>query len=212
MYFSATSAQNPALHCVGAATSANIEGPYAPAANPLVCPLGQGGAIDASGFKDVDGQHFVVYKVDGNALGKGGACNNMVEPIMPTPIMLQKLAADAVTPVGAPVQILDRDFRDGPLVEAPSMARSRDGTYFLFFSSNCWDSTEYDVTWATAPALAGPYTKRGPLYVHGTHGLQSPGGMDIDQDGTHMAFHANFRGSRQLYTTQVSLQGTNVLG
>lgn len=41
----------------------------------MICPLSQGGAIDASGYDD-NGQRYVVYKVDGNSIGHGGACGN----------------------------------------------------------------------------------------------------------------------------------------
>jgi len=54
MYYSATALASPggAHHCVGAATADTILGPYVPLNSSLVCPLAQGGAIDAAGFKD----------------------------------------------------------------------------------------------------------------------------------------------------------------
>ena len=104
MYFSATTVQDTTKHCVGAATSKDIEGPYTPTSDdPLICPLSQGGAIDASGFKDWSvqgswggiaanastdswtnpawwgggegGQNYIAYKVDGNSIGNGNANN-----------------------------------------------------------------------------------------------------------------------------------------
>lgn len=67
MYYSAL--VNETVHCTGAATATNIQGPYIPVGDePLVCPQQEGGAIDASGFRDVDGSRWVVYKVDGNSL------------------------------------------------------------------------------------------------------------------------------------------------
>jgi hypothetical protein len=53
---------NTAHHCVGAATSDTILGPYTAQDSPLFCPLSQGGAIDASGYND-KGQRYIVYKV-----------------------------------------------------------------------------------------------------------------------------------------------------
>jgi len=50
------------VHCVGAATSSKILGPYTPQTIPLVCPVSLGGAIDASGFED-NGQRYIVYKI-----------------------------------------------------------------------------------------------------------------------------------------------------
>lgn len=107
-------------HCVGAATSTSPQGPYTPQSQPIACQTSGGGAIDPAGFQDSDGTRYVVYKVDGNNLGGGGSCGNGDESHS-TPIMLQKLASDGVTPTGNPVQILDRDSNDGPLIEAPSL-------------------------------------------------------------------------------------------
>lgn len=77
MYYSASTVQDTSKHCVGAAISKSVIGPYTPAGNdPLFCDLSIGGAIDAAGFRDDSGQRYVVYKVDGNSLGNGGACMN----------------------------------------------------------------------------------------------------------------------------------------
>jgi len=78
---------------VGAASSDTILGPYTAEASPLACPLSQSGAIDPSGFRDVDGSHYVVYKIYGNSIGHGGSCGNIFGPIVPTPLMLSQLAA-----------------------------------------------------------------------------------------------------------------------
>lgn len=84
------------------------------------------------GFTKAKGTLFVVYKVDGNGIGHGGNCNNGIIPIVPTPIMLQELAADGTTPVGDPIQNLDRDDGDSPLVVAPNVITAS-CVYFLFF-------------------------------------------------------------------------------
>ncbi|KAJ5980604.1 glycosyl hydrolase [Penicillium waksmanii] len=185
MYFSASSADDDSKHCVGAATSSSITGPYTPEDSPLACPLDQGGAIDADGFKDGD-TYYVVYKVDGNSIQSDS-----------TPLMLQGLNSDAVTPNGDPTQLLDRDDADGPLIEAPSLAKV-DGTFYLTFSSNVYSTKDYDVSYATAPALKGPYTKAqapdAPLLVSGDSSdvgeLGGPGGSDFNADGSKIVFHA----------------------
>lgn len=101
-------------------------GPYTPEAQPIACETAGGGAIDIAGFQDMDGSRYVVYKVDGSSLGGGGPCGN-ADGSHSTPIMLQKLQSDGVTPTGGAVQVLDRDAADGPLVEAPSLIL-HDGT------------------------------------------------------------------------------------
>ncbi len=118
-----------------------------------------------------------MYKVDGNAIGHGGSCGNTVEPIVPTPIMMQQVGLDGHTKIGSPFQILDRGQYDGPLIEAPNLIKAPDGTFILFFSSNCYSTTLYDISYATSANLKGPYTKSSaPLLVTGNYGLTAPGG------------------------------------
>lgn len=209
LYFAATAANDSSKHCVGAATSWNVTGPYVPENDPLACPLQQGGAIDPDGFYD-NGTFYVVYKIDGNSLDGDGTLHS-------TPIMLQELESDAVNPCGAPVQILDRGAADGPLVEAPSLAK-RAGTYYLSFSSNMYDTIWYDVSYATASSITGPYTKIGapnaPLLVSGDSSnvgpLSGPGGSDFSADGTKILFHAfenghNISNGRAMYASQIQM-------
>ncbi|KAI1617564.1 alpha-N-arabinofuranosidase [Exophiala viscosa] len=195
LYYADVPTWAPQHHCVGAATSKNITGPYAPLSQPFACPnvLTQGGAIDPDGFHDVaTDKRYVVYKVDGNSLGHGGACMNSVAPIIPTPLMLQEVAADGVTPIGNPVELLDRDDVDGPLIEAPALHRSPEGVYFLFYSSNCFTTPKYDVSYATATNVLGPYTRSNrPLLITSDAGLVGPGGMDIIKGGGTIVFHGH---------------------
>ncbi|KAB5513105.1 glycosyl hydrolase [Coniochaeta sp. 2T2.1] len=167
-------------------------GPYTPTNDPIACPTDKGGAIDPNDFFDAaTNTYWVVYKVDGNAIGHGGTCGNTVEPLVPTPIMMQQLAQDGVTKIGTPFQILDRGQYDGPLIEAPSLIKSG-STYVLFFSSNCYSTTLYDISYATAPSLSGPYTKSSaPLLVTGNYGLTAPGGATSIDGGGQLVFHAN---------------------
>lgn len=206
MYFSASTSENTSVHCVGTATSSSIEGPYTPRDSPLACPADKGGAIDPDGYDD-DGTLYVTYKVDGNSLNSGGSLH-------PTPIMLQKLESDGVTPDGDAVQLLDRDDADGPLIEAPSLAKS-DGTYYLTFSSNLYNTKNYDVSYATAESIEGPYTKSSePLLVSGdpsdVEPLAGPGGSDFLKDGSKIVFHSfengqNINDGRTMFTADVRL-------
>ncbi|KIP03386.1 glycoside hydrolase family 43 protein [Phlebiopsis gigantea 11061_1 CR5-6] len=223
-------------HCIGAAVGDDAHGPYTPEATALSCNTAQGGAIDPAGFVDTDGtgrkddpsmglpslMHvfivWVVWKIDGNSIGHGGNCNNGVAPIVPTPIMLQQLETDGVTPIGSPVQILDRSDADGPLVEAPSLVKVN-GVYVLFFSSNCYSGGLYDTSYATADSIKGPYTKAGapdaPLLQTGTpySQLYSPGGLDIGPGGVNVVFHADLGttvNTRQMYAGQVTITGKTV--
>ena len=130
--------------------------------------------------------------------------------------MLQALDDDGVTPIGDPVQILSRGEADGPLIEAPYLIL-HDGTYVLFFSSNCFNGPYYDTSYATASAIAGPYTKTGtPLLLPGgdNGALYSPGGASVSADGTQIVFHADSESDnadvRQMWTAGISISGTTV--
>ncbi|RMD43512.1 hypothetical protein DV735_g1648, partial [Chaetothyriales sp. CBS 134920] len=196
LYYTDEPFWSPAHHCLGVATSRNVTGPYVPSDQPLACPDVDtiGGAIDPDGFLDTwTNKRYVVYKIDGNSIGHGGSCNNDVAPLVPTPIMLQEVAADGVTKIGEPVQILDRSEQDGPLVEAPTLFRSDEGVYFLFFSSNCFTTPLYDVSYATALNITGPYSRGArPLLISGDGpGLVGPGGLDILENGKVVVFHGH---------------------
>lgn len=211
LYYSATVAAQTAQHCVGAATSNTILGPYSATASPLACPLSTGGAIDASGFTDTDETHYLVYKVDGNSIGHGGVCGNTVAPIVPTPLILQALASDGVTPVGDPIELLNRSDADGPLIEAPNVILVN-GVYFLFFSSNCYTTPQYDVSYATASSIKGPFTKSdAPLLVTGSpFNITTPGGAQATMDGKSLVFHANCDAGRCMFERAMKISRAGV--
>ncbi|KAK3168852.1 hypothetical protein OEA41_005300 [Lepraria neglecta] len=215
MYFCATPSSAPSMHCVGTATSSTVDGHYNASSTVLACPTAQGGAIDPAGFQDSDGSLYVVYKIDGNSLGGGGTCGNGNGEYS-TPIMLQTLESDGVTPSGDPVKILDRDAADGPLIEAPDLIL-HEGTYFLFFSSNCYNGPYYDTSYATASSITGPYTKASsPLLVSGgdNGALNSPGGATVGPGGTQMLFHSDSESGnpavRQMWTAGIAISGGTV--
>ena len=205
MYYSARISDGSA-HCVGAATSQQPAGPFIPQLNPIACPVSIGGAIDASGFQDVDGKRYVLWKVDGNSINQR------------TPIMIQQVAADGFTPVGDSVEILNNDpSTDGPLVEAPSLAVI-DGIYFLFFSSNYFTTAQYDVSFAVSrngPLNGGAhYTKaQDPLLETGYNtlgGLYAPGGLSVGSGPDNhmvvfMADQGNDARVRQMYVGTLSV-------
>ncbi|ROV91221.1 hypothetical protein VMCG_09363 [Cytospora schulzeri] len=161
MYYAGLYAADNKFHCIGAATADSIEGPYSPVDDPLACPTDKG--------------------------GNGGLCNNGVDPIQATPIMLQQVdSTDGTTLVGSATQVLDRSDTDGPLVEAPNLVLV-DGTYIIFFSSSCYSTTLYDLSYATSSSLAGPYTKSTePLLVTGDYDLTAPGGATSVEGGSTM--------------------------
>ncbi|KAK4163619.1 family 43 putative glycoside hydrolase [Cladorrhinum sp. PSN259] len=234
MYYSAQLPSNSsAYHCVGAAVSrTSVLGPYVPLPSPLACPLSKGGAIDPSGFLDPQtGFRYLVYKVDGNALGNGGSCGNTVPPLRRTPILLQRVnETDGVTLIGEPTAILDRDEKDGPLVEAPDLwFEEASQKYVLFYSNHCWSEEGYSVNYAVSEnGIAGRYVKmNGTVIVEGngeevrqralvmTQGrgdgfnVSAPGGAssyrDEDTGRSGIVFHANCREGRCLFEAGIEM-------
>ncbi|KAK8079103.1 glycoside hydrolase family 43 protein [Apiospora phragmitis] len=214
MYYSGQVKSDPRFHCVGTATASKITGPYKPSAKPFDCDLSKGGSIDPSGFSDIDGKHYVVYKIDGNSIGHGGTCNNGVAPFVPTPILLQEVGSDLLTKIGNPIQILDRISSDGPLVEAPAIFRDVDGLYVMFFSSGCFTSPTYNVDYAYSRSVRGPYTRSesGPLVVTmDSFGLTAPGGATPLPDGSAIVFHADCAQGRCFFESKIGIMGNKVL-
>jgi hypothetical protein len=123
--------------------------------------------------------------------------------------MLQRVQADGITKIGNPIQIIDRDTTDGPLVEAPNIVMLG-GKYFLFFSSNCYVTDLYDVVFAVADRVEGPYRKRGPLILSKTFGMHGPGGAEVVATSDrveYMVFHAGPVGQRLMYEGRLQYLG-----
>jgi len=170
LYFTAQDAES-GQQCIGAATADAPTGPFVGASDtPLICPLDEGGAIDASSFTDTDGARYLVWKNDGNCCG------------LDTWLQLSPLGADGVTLAGEPTRLLQQtEAWEGSLIEAPVIVK-HDDAYVLFYSANDYGGEAYATGYATATALAGPYTKAdGPLLTTEITGdaYVGPGGQDV---------------------------------
>ncbi len=121
LYYSALARNHTRKHCVGAAISDNIEGPYLPFDDAIVCDFEGGGVIDPAYFHDpMTNTSYLVYKQDGNAIGVGGACDNGNWPNSPTPLMAVELDVASLTRlVSTPFVLLDNIRSDGANIESP---------------------------------------------------------------------------------------------
>lgn len=198
MYYSAVSAAD-GCHCVGAATASTPLGPFTPVGDePFACDPDAGGDIDPDQFIDEDGSRWVTWKIDGNSIQSDS-----------TPIMLQQVDSDGLTKIGDAVQILDRDDADGPLVEAPSLVKI-DGTYYLTFSSNMYNTDYYDTSFATSGVVTDSFVKAqapdAPLLQTGDQALDSPGGADmlVTDSGNFMAWHGDCPEGRCMFISTFS--------
>jgi hypothetical protein len=219
MYFAALGLQHPKRHCIGTATSTRVQGPYTPSSEPLICDLPRGGNIDPNLFYDpVNGNYCLVYKVDGNAIGHGGACGNTEAKVAPTPMYIQQLSPkDLMTKIGEPRFLASNlnpteSFKfDGPNTERPSIT-FRNGTYYLLYNAQCYAELAYRIdyvscvvgadthagidgcNWAALKAEQQKYKMRTLLKtndkVSGVK-LHAPGSMDTSADSHKIVFHGD---------------------
>lgn len=179
--------------CIGVAASKAPTGPFVSAsAAPLVCQLSEGGSIDAQGFTDAGGQHYLYWKGDGN-------CCNLL-----TGLWVQRLSPDGLTLSGKPTDLLyNGALWEGNLIEAPSVYR-RAGKYYLFYSAAAWDSDTYAVGYAVGNSPSGPFKKsaNNPLLVSQGE-VAGPGGQGVIEDAggaSWMYYHA-WKAGEVGYTT-----------
>ncbi len=133
--------------CVAVATAYGPAGPYTDH-GPLVCQ--SDGSIDPAMARDEHGRPFLIWKEDGNSVGK------------PTPIWAQPLADDLIHLAGTPTQLIvnDPSTWEGGVVEAPYIMR-HGGHFYLFYAGNacCGTACRYAEGVARADHLFGPWTK-----------------------------------------------------
>ncbi len=211
LYYTARDKLAP-RQCIGLSFSTSPNGPFVPVGNdPLVCPDGQrgapylGGAIDAATYRE-NGQLYLLWKADGNC------CK------LPATIFIQPLSADGRTLTAAPTALITNDQKfEGAVVEAPTLVK-RNGTYYLFYSSNDFGGGNYRTGYATATSVTGPYTKsRTELMTtdlfHGT--VIGPGGQDVltNRDGsTSIVFHGwdPTYSYRAMYVSALNFSSTGI--
>lgn len=136
------------IHSIGVAVADSPGGPYLDSSpEPLVCETDDGGSIDAHPFTSSDGQRYLYWKNDGNRIG------------IDTWISVQRLDSSGTRLIGKPQRLIKQDQPwEGSLVEAPFVVEV-DGTFWLFYSGNAFDSAAYAVGVAQATSPAGPFTK-----------------------------------------------------
>lgn len=177
-YFTARGSDG--MLAIGAASSASATGPFTDLGHPLVHDAAMG-LIDASEFEAPDGSRYLLWKEDGNAVGK------------PTPIHAQPLAADGLSLTGAPSTLITNDQAwEGALVEGPWMV-AHGGSYYLFYSGNSYASARYAIGVARAASPLGPFTKAAAPIVTSNATWVGPGHCSVvDGPGgdSYVVYHA----------------------
>ena len=167
LYFTALHAAS-GRQCIGVASAANPDGPFAPGTDPLVCQLELGGSIDAYPYRDpTTGSHYLYWKSDENAVGA------------PTSRLWGAgLSADGRT-VGQHVPLLGRDQAwELPTIEQPAMIFAA-GHWWLVYAANWWESAQYASGFAVCNGPLGPcqkITNVAPWMIGGGNAA-GPGGM-----------------------------------
>ncbi len=195
LYFTAAE-RATGLQCVGVASAADPGDAFVSAADaPLVCQRDQGGTIDPSPFRDADGSLYLLFKSDGNNPAF----------LKPSRIYVQPLAADGLSLMGAPQELIRNDQKwEWRVVESPTMLRDPEGRYVLLFSANHfgWETDQrlsnYAIGYARCATVTGPCVKasENPIlmsYWSKTAGcLSGPGHQTVFEAGgrLQMVFHA----------------------
>ncbi|GGJ33215.1 glycoside hydrolase family 43 protein [Deinococcus roseus] len=169
--------------CISIAESDSPAGPFKDTSDkPLICQADEGGSIDASPFRDQNGDLYLYWKNDGNAIG------------FLTYIYGQKLSKDGKTLLDKPVQLIhNRELWEGNLVEAPTM-HYQEGYYYLLFSASDFASDLYGVGYAVGKSPLGEFKKfeDNPI-VYSVGEVAGPGHQTVTTDdagNTWLVYHA----------------------
>lgn len=166
--------------CVGVASADRPEGPYTDH-GPLICE--EAGSIDAFPMRDEMGTLYLIWKEDGNSVGK------------PTPIWAQPLSEDRTTLTGTKTELFrNTEPWEGNLVEGVAMVR-HGGYFYAFYAAAgcCGTACTYGTGVARSTSLLGPWEKysKNPV-LSGSDQWACPGhGTAVEKEGRHyFLYHA----------------------
>jgi beta-xylosidase len=147
LYFAARSGAL-GIQCIGAAVATSAIGPFTSRdEQPLVCQRELGGSIDPYTYATDDGAAYLLWKSDGNALGRASTLH------------AQRLRRDGLALEGTAVDLLDADAPwEQPLIENPALIAGAD-LYYLFYSGGWWESAGYAIGYAVCDTPLGPCRK-----------------------------------------------------
>ena len=170
--------------CLGVASAPRLLGPYRDH-GPLLCT--RVGEIDPLPVRDEQGAPWLVWKQDGNSLGR------------PTPILAAPLTPGGSSLATPPQELFRADAPwERRLVEAPALLR-QDGLFYMFYSGGrcCGRHCSYATGVARSPTLLGPWEKRPEPILTSDSAFRCPGHVSVAR-GHHgelvAAYHAYVRG------------------
>jgi arabinan endo-1,5-alpha-L-arabinosidase len=195
-------------HLVRVAVCDSPWGPFRDAG--LVLTPDERFAIDASPFRDADGQWYLYYAhdvLDGPRVGTTVAVDRLVS--------MTSLAGEPRTLLRASddwqLFLRGRELYgqvyDWHTLEGPFVVR-RGGRYVLFYSGGSWERDTYGVSYAVADHPLGPFVEPepGPVVLRGGRGhncvVAGPDGKD------RIVYHAWAGDRRQMWVDRLAWDGT----
>ena len=179
--------------CVGVASADKPEGPYKDH-GPLICQ--EAGSIDAFPMRDENGKLFLIWKEDGNSVGK------------PTPIWAQELNEERTALIGEKKELFRNTLPwEGNLVEGVSMIR-HNGYFYAFYAAAgcCGRGCNYVTGVARSRQLAGPWEKRNQPLLADNETWKCPGhGTPVERDGKFYFLYHAYNQSSNVYTGRQGL-------
>ncbi len=183
--------------CISVASADKPEGPYRDH-GPLMCQ--EAGSIDAFPMRDEKGKLYLIWKEDGNSVGK------------PTPIWAMQMNEERTALIGEKKELFRNDVPwEGNLVEGISIMRK--GEYFYAFyaaAACCGRACTYGIGIARSKGLLGPWEKyqNNPVLIEDKR-WKCPGhGTPVEKDGSYyFLYHAYDTGSHVFTGRQGLLSG-----
>jgi hypothetical protein len=210
MYYAA---QSRASHqwCLSVATASAPEGPFVDrtGSKPLLCLSALGGVTDPAPFVDVDGRAWLYFKTNTGSV------------VAPARLWAVPLSRDGMSFTAMPTIVLTQLTGQYPwetTIENPQMI-VHNGTHYLMYSGNQWNSRDYAMSYAVCTTAHGPCSRirATPFLMHYGKVIGPGGGTAFtDTAGrSWLAYHAwswpctsySCGGKRKLYVTPLLYAG-----
>jgi hypothetical protein len=160
----------PFTQCISVAAASQPQGPFNDVSSgPITCQPSQGGSIDPFPYTDRAGRLYLTWKTNGDG---GRPATIWAQPLDPP--------GTAMASGSAPVSLLTpTQGWEGGVVEGPSIWDDQ-GTYFLFYSGNNWETASYAEGVAACSGPLGPCSKPfgGPI-LGSEADFSGPGGATV---------------------------------
>jgi beta-xylosidase len=183
--------------CVGVASADSPEGPFKDH-GPLVCQ--EVGSIDGFPMRDENNKLHLIWKEDGNSVGK------------PTPIWIQEINEDRTALIGEKRELFRNDTSwEANLVEGVSVIKNNGYFYAIYAAAGCCGA---GCTYATGVArsknLMGPWEKfpNNPILTAQGDWMCPGHGTAIQHNGkNYFMYHAYDKASNKYTGRQALVRG-----